>query len=189
MRLWGGRLESLALGAGSGEFGVDGSSGLARRLVGLKVPSVELPWALEAKTSLAELARNRSLVVFFYPGVKPQTSESAEVDVDTARAWAWREHEPDLETLGFMVVGVSTQSPTVQMVWASEEILDFMLLSDMDLRLADALGLPTVHVDGQRVFESLTLVVHEGRIVHVFYPVDPAHDAGIVTDWVRRSYA
>jgi peroxiredoxin len=164
---------------------MSGTRGLERRLVGMRAPAVELPWALEAKTSLAVLASRRSLVVFFYAGVKAKTGrEEIDANVDTARAWAWRDHDHELETLGYMLVGVSTQSSSTQAQWASDELLGYMLLSDGELELAGVLGLPTMQAAGERVYEPLTLIVQDGRIARVFYPVDPAHEAESVTDWI-----
>lgn len=181
---------TLILGASSVELGMGGGScGLAERLVGVEAPALELPWTAEAKTSLAELGRRRSLVVFFYPGVQTRTSGDEEADVDTIRAWAWRDHESELRLLDHIVVGVSTQSVEAQMQWASLELLDYMLLSDSELKLAHVLGLPTTRITNQRAFDALTLIVRNGRIVHVFYPIDPVHDAEIVTDRIRRIHA
>jgi peroxiredoxin len=47
------------------------------------------------------------------------------------------------------------------------------MLSDTGFRLADALTLPTFHAAGQRLYTRLTLVVRDGRIEHVFYPIFP----------------
>jgi peroxiredoxin len=60
------------------------------------------------------------------------------------------------------------------------------LLSDPGLELGEALGLPTFAADGQRLYRRLTLVVTDGVIEHVFYPVFPpdAH-AGEVLTWLR----
>lgn len=184
-----GRRRPLLVRAGSGRSGRGGSRGLARRLVGLEVPVLELRFAVEGWVSLAALASCHSLVVFFYPGVQSRTGAGEEVDEDTVRAWAWRERDVELGELGFMVVGVSTQSPVVQTRFAWRELLGYMLLSDGELELAGVLGLPTRTVAGQRVYQPLTLVVTDGRVARVFYPVDPACEAAKVTGWIRRVHA
>jgi thioredoxin-dependent peroxiredoxin len=187
MSLQSGYPGALIVGADSSASGACGPRGLAR-LAGMRVPAVELPWALEAKTSLAELARHRSLVAFFYPGAETRMSGDEEADVDTVRAWAWREHESELAARGYMVLGVSTQTPETQARWAAFELLDYMLLSDGDLQIANVLRLPTVLIAGKRAYEPLTMVVRDGRIARVFHPIDPACDAASVTDWVRKAH-
>ena len=61
-------------------------------------------------------------------------------------------------------------------------------LSDSDLSLTEHLALPTVIRAGRgRVYEPLTLLVDDGRVSWVFYPLEhPRFDAAIATEWVRR---
>jgi peroxiredoxin len=171
------------LHASSGGSGVSGSCGLEGRLVGVGVPVVRLPFAVDEMVSLADLARAHSLVVFFYPGVAPE--RDGEEDLGLARLWGWREHDPQFFGMGYRVVGVSTQSPEAQMQFALNELLGCTLLSDSDLLLADELGLPRMMVAGRLVYEPLTMVVRRGRIARVFYPVDPARDAVNVANWIK----
>src|SRR4029077_8118124 len=121
---------------------------LERRLIGVSAPTVPLPFAPDAPVSLAELARRRSLVVFFFPGATASTRWGE--DPGTAQAWAWRERETELELLGCIVVGVSTPSPEAQAKFAADELLGYMLLSDTELELARELALPTMNVAGKR---------------------------------------
>jgi len=59
-------------------------------------------------------------------------------------------------------------------------------LSDREGKFADALRLPTFATGGEIYLKRLTLVVAEGRIAHVFYPVpDPAGHAGEVAAWIE----
>jgi peroxiredoxin len=64
--------------------------------------------------------------------------------------------------------------------------LPFPVLSDEALELTRALGLPTFETSGWTLLKRLTLVIDDGRIRHVFYPVFPpdAH-AGEVLSWLR----
>ena len=49
----------------------------------------------------------------------------------------------------------------------------------------DALRLPTFAVEGRTYVKRLTLVIHEGVIEHVFYPVFPPNaNAGEVIRWL-----
>ena len=47
----------------------------------------------------------------------------------------------------------------------------FEILSDANLALANLVGLPTFEAGGMILLERLTMIVREGRIEHVLYPV------------------
>lgn len=64
--------------------------------------------------------------------------------------------------------------------------LGFPLLSDARLQLATALRLPTFGVAGQTLLRRLAMIVRDGRIEHVWYPVlPPDRHAAQVLDWLR----
>ncbi len=64
--------------------------------------------------------------------------------------------------------------------------LPFAMLSDERLALADALGLPTFSVAGMTLYRRLTVIVTDGVIEHVFYPVfPPDENAADVVAWLR----
>jgi peroxiredoxin (alkyl hydroperoxide reductase subunit C) len=51
--------------------------------------------------------------------------------------------------------------------------LPFPVLSDEKLELTNALRLPTFETSGRTLLKRLTLVIEDGRVRHVFYPVFP----------------
>lgn len=169
------------------------------RLLGVPAPDVELPFSPEevltgSVLSLADLARRRSLVVCFYGDLVPldagrgeSGAPRVEVEVERARARGWRDYEAELGELGYEVVGVSAQSAKVQAQFAGDWLLGFTLLSDKGLLMADLLGLPTRRGSGgEQVYDALTVLIRDGRISRVFYPVDEsACDAAIVTASIR----
>jgi len=180
------------LRAGS-EGSACGSPALSWRLRGVRAPAVRLPFAPGealpgSMVSLAELARRRSLAVFFYDRFVPEGAGDEDVELEQARTEGWREREPELEGLGYEIVGVSTQSPEAQAQFALDRMLSFAFLSDSRLLLADELGLPTRSGPaGERMYEPLTILVEDGRIAQVFYPLrSPRLDAEIVTAWIKR---
>jgi peroxiredoxin len=91
----------------------------------------------------------------------------------TPESCGFRDHAAELWGAGAAVVGVSTQSTDDQLEVVERLGLPFPLLSDGDLQLTLALGLPTHVVAGHTLIKRLTLVVRNGRIEHVFYPVFP----------------
>jgi peroxiredoxin (alkyl hydroperoxide reductase subunit C) len=84
------------------------------------------------------------------------------------------------------VLALSTQSGDYQRELAERLHLPFPVLSDERLELTEALGLPTFETSGMTLLKRLTLVVDDGRVVHVFYPVFPPDShAADVLDWLR----
>jgi peroxiredoxin len=64
------------------------------------------------------------------------------------------------------------------------------VLSDAEFALTEALGLPTFEFRGIRLLKRLTLVVRDGTIEHVTYPVFPSdRDAAETLDYVTRNAA
>jgi peroxiredoxin len=62
------------------------------------------------------------------------------------------------------------------------------VLSDAELHLTRALDLPTFEVDGAVLIKRLTLVIRDGSVEHVFYPVFPPDThAETVLDWAGRN--
>jgi peroxiredoxin len=146
--------------------------------------------------SLAELARRGSLAVFFYGGVASEGAARGRrggVGIEAgARVEGWRERESEFEELGYRIVGVSSQSSEAQAELALDRMVSsFTFLSDSELLLADELGLPTGRGPaGERAYEPLTMLVRDGCIWWVFYPLDcPAVDAEIAIKRIRKSRA
>jgi peroxiredoxin len=71
------------------------------------------------------------------------------------------------------VLGLSTQDTAYQQEASERLHLPYALLSDEELELATALRLPTFDVDGITLLKRLTLVVRDGVIESVIYPVFP----------------
>ena len=81
--------------------------------------------------------------------------------------------------------GLSTQSTEYQCEAAERLHLPFPILSDVKFRFADSLRLPTFETSGMRLLKRLTLVVSDGVIEHVFYPVfPPDRNASDVAKWL-----
>jgi peroxiredoxin len=154
---------------------------VATRLVGRRIPEVELRSAAEGWLEMAFMTRNAA-ILYFYPGAPSQTL----VTEDRAEARDFRDHFPNLIRRGYHVIGVHAQTAGHQLRYMMDGVRHF-LAADPRLRLADLLDVPTYQADGDRVYHRLTLVVEESRVVHAFYPVSaPEHSATQVIDWLRR---
>lgn len=98
---------------------------------------------------------------------------------------AYRDHYSELQALGATVYGLSTQDSAYQKEAVERLELPFPLLSDAQLAFAHALRLPTFHFAGLDLIKRLTLIIRDGRIEEVFYPVFPSDsDAGHVVTWL-----
>jgi peroxiredoxin len=105
----------------------------------------------------------------------------------TPQSCAFRDHHAELRDLGARVFGLSTQSTGYQREAAERLYLPYELLSDEDLDFARTLGLPTFETEGMVLLKRLTMVIDEGRIEKVFYPVfPPDKNAEEVIGWLRE---
>ncbi|HEY0398973.1 MAG TPA: peroxiredoxin [Acidimicrobiia bacterium] len=166
--------------------------GAAEHLAGLALPPIELPATGGGSFSLGELGRPRS-VLYVYPmtgrpGVAlPDGWDSIPgARGCTPEACSFRDHHTDLAAAGADVFGLSTQSHEEQAEAAERLHLPFPLLSDRNLSLSRApLRLPVFEADGPR-YRRVTLIVTDGRIEHVFYPIFPpdGHAAEVLA-WLR----
>ncbi len=165
--------------------------GAANHLAGMALPGVRLPSTRDGTVDLAELAQD-CLVVYVYPrtGTPGQPSPAGWDDIPGARgctpqSCAYRDSLAEFTSLGAAVLGIGAQSPNEQREFAEREHIPFPLLSDSDLRLRDALRLPTFEVEGMTLYKRLTFIAEGGRIAKVFYPVfPPDRNAAEVLGWL-----
>ncbi len=168
--------------------------GSADHLDGTCLPEVTLPSTCGGQVNPGHLTGWN--VLFFYPMTgKPGVplpvgwDEIPGARGCTPQACAFRDLSQALADRGVSTVyGVSTQSTGYQREAVNRLHLPFALLSDTDLKLARALCLPTMGVDGQFLFKRLTLVLRGTRIKRVFYPVFPLdRNAADVLDFLDSS--
>lgn len=168
--------------------------GAAAHLTGVKLPSISLEGTDGAAVDLSALP-GRS-VVYAYPMTgRPDTVLPEGWDMlpgargCTPQSCAFRDHASDLKALGAdRIFGLSTQDTGYQSEAAGRLHLPFALLSDADLALATALRLPTFEVEGKTLLKRLALIIDEGTVTHVFYPVfPPDRNAQDVMDWLARN--
>ena len=165
--------------------------GAADHLPGMRLPSVPLASTSGEIVDLSALPGKT--VVYCYPMTgRPDRSLPAGWDEIpgargcTPQSCSFRDHHAELRSLGASVFGSSTQDTEYQREAATRLHLPFALLSDSDLAFAGALGLPTFEVDGMVLLKRLTLVIDEGWIEKVFYPVfPPDRSAEEVVEWLE----
>jgi peroxiredoxin len=104
----------------------------------------------------------------------------------TPEACGFRDTHAQFTDLGVRVLALSTQDGAYQREMAERLHLPFPVLSDEGLELTRALDLPTFETSGWTLLKRLTLVIDDGKIRHVFYPVFPPDGhAAEVLDWLR----
>jgi peroxiredoxin len=169
--------------------------GAADHLPGMEVPSVALVSTSGETVDLSSLSG--TTVVYCYP-------MTGRPDRDLPQGWdeipgargctpqscSFRDHHAELRDLGARVFGLSTQDTEYQREAVGRLHLPFELLSDEQLAFAEALGLPTFEADGMTLLKRLTLIIEDGRIEKVFYPVfPPGKNAEEVLAWLREQGA
>jgi peroxiredoxin (alkyl hydroperoxide reductase subunit C) len=167
--------------------------GAANHLKGVRVAPVALLATDGSSITLADVPGR--IVVFAYPRTGEPGKISLVDDWDmipgargcTPQTCSFRDLFADLKAAGARhVFGLSTQDNVYQTEMASRLHLPFAVLSDEKLALTRALKLPTMQVAGLTLIKRLALIVDEGRITPVFYPVfPPDRNAADVLAWLK----
>jgi len=164
--------------------------GAADHLPGMSLPPVSLASTEGGRVDLSALPGKT--VVYCYPMTGRPDRELPEGwdEIPGARgctpqSCSFRDHHEELGELGARVFGLSTQSTEYQREAAERLRLPFALLSDEGLDFARAAGLPTFEVEGELLTKRLTMILDDGRISKVFYPVFPPNEsAQRVVEWL-----
>ena len=120
---------------------------MASLRTGDPAPNVTLPLHTGESVPLADLYRDRVVVLFFYP--KDNTS------ICTKEACAFRDAYEDFVAAGATVVGVSSDSAESHQGFADKHRLPYLLATDADGALRRAFGVPK------------TLGLFPGRVTYV----------------------
>ena len=166
--------------------------GAADHLPGTAMPHLELPSTAGREVTLDQLGQGRA-VLYIYP-------MTGQPGVDLPEGWnaipgargctpetcGFRDHYAELRAAGAATVyGLSSQSTDYQAELAERLGLPFEIISDTGRELAEALDLPTFTAGDQLLYKRLTLIISDGRIEHVFYPIFPPDEhAAEVLAWL-----
>ena len=175
--------------------GVSRPNWLARdpaRLEGVAAPSVRLKATSGRFLDLYSYGGRSA--VFFYP-------RNSRPGIRTPRGWdlyagargcttealGFKQVVKLFEALDVRVLAVSSQSTAYQREFVERLALPFEILSDWELQLTRALCLPTFELDGEVFIERLSLLLNDGSIEKVFYPVpNPSNHARDVLAWLSN---
>jgi peroxiredoxin len=155
--------------------------GATDHLPGTALPAIALAATDGTDVRLDEL--EGTSVVFAYPrtgrpGEEPPGGEAGWNAIPGARgctpeACSFRDERAAFAERGARIFGLSTQDTEYQREAVERLHLPYPLLSDVRLELTRALGLPTFDVDALTLIRRLTLIVRDGVIADVIYPVFP----------------
>ena len=168
--------------------------GAARHLAGMRLPDLALTATDGTQVNLSRL--NGRAVVYVYPrtgrpGVPAPDGWDAIPGARgcTPQSCGFRDHFAELKRLGVAhVFGLSTQDSAYQREAVERLHLPFSILSDEDLKLTRALKLPTFSIQGMTLIKRMALVIDDGAITHVFYPVfPPDQSAETVVAWLAAA--
>jgi peroxiredoxin len=166
--------------------------GACDHLPGERMPAIRLPATSGERLDLGEVTGEGTTVLFVYPRTgKPGETLPPGWDLIpgargcTPQSCAFRDLHGEFAERRARVIGLSAQPPEDQFEFAVRVHLQFPVLSDPSLELAEALGLPTFEVAGMRLYKRVTLVIRDGEIVKAFYPVfPPDRNAADVLAWL-----
>jgi peroxiredoxin len=170
--------------------------GGARHLKGMRLPDIALA-ATDGTTINLSTLKGRT-VLYVYPRTgRPGVDLPAGWDEIpgargcTPQSCGFRDHAAELTRLGVAhLYGLSVQDTAYQQEAATRLHLPFALLSDETLQFARALNLPTFVTSGMTLLKRMAMVVDDGVITHVFYPVfPPDKSAEEVVQWLTISRA
>ena len=165
--------------------------GACDHLPGALLPSIELAATSGRSVDLAAIPG--TVVLYCYPRTgRPDQALPAGWDQIpgargcTPQSCSFRDHQDELLALGARVFGLSSQTTEYQQEAVARLHLPFELLSDASLDFARALKLPLLEVDDMVLIKRVTLIVEDGRIAKVFYPVfPPDRNVDDVLAWLR----
>ena len=168
--------------------------GAARHLADKRLPSLALAATDGSQVDLSKLSGRT--VVYIYPrtGVPGQPLPEGWNEIPGARgctpqSCGFRDYFSELKRLGVArVFGLSTQDTAYQREAVERLHLPFAVLSDENLALARAVKLPTFTTSGMTLLKRMALIIDDGVITNVFYPVfPPDKNAEEVVAWLRSA--
>lgn len=176
-----------------GDLPVPEDDGAADHLLGLGMPNV----VLSGTNGTVDLgALPGTAVLYCYPSTatpgKDMPANWNEIPGArgcTPQSCAFRDHVAELGLAGAdHIHGISVQELDELTEARTRLGLPYSLLSDHELTLADAIALPTFEAEGRRMLKRTTLIVRDGTVVKVFYPVfPPDRNAADVLDWLQAN--
>ena len=170
---------------------IPADDGAAGHLKGRRLPSLILTSTDGSSIDLSLL--EGQTVLYAYPRMGRPDMPSLEgwdmipgAKGCTPQSCSFRDYFSQLRELGVdHLFGLSTQNSIEQREAVGRLHLPFPLLSDHQFILVEALKLPIFEISGVSLLKRLTMMIKNGVIEHVFYPVfPPDRNAQDVIEWL-----
>lgn len=153
---------------------------------GSQLPPIALPATDGSIVDLAALPGRSLLIVYPWTG-RPGQPDPPDWDLipgahgSTPELEGFRDRADAFAALPVRLLGLSRQTTEYQRELVARLALPFPILSDAQGHFAAGVELPSFVTGGVIYLKRLTLLIENGRIAAVFYPVlTPAHHAGEV---------
>ena len=160
--------------------------GAADHLKGKRLPNVKLAATNGQVIDLGDLPG--TVVIYCYPMTgRPNVPLPDGWDQIpgargcTPQSCSFRDHYQEIRALGADVIGLSVQNTDYQKEMAERLHLPFPVVSDIHYEFQKALSLPTFQAAGMTLLKRLTLIVKNGVVEAVHYPIFPSDSD---PDWV-----
>ena len=162
------------------------NDGLCEHLVGIHLPDVALLSTDGMVVNLSKLTA--TTVVYCYPMTsQPGVPHPANWDEIpgargcTQQSYSYKDNFSELSKLNAVIYGMSTQDTDYQKEMTERFQLPYSILSDSKFEYCDILNIPTFIVGGKRLIKRVTMIIEDGVIEAVHYPIlQSASDP----DWV-----
>lgn len=171
-----------------------GEASEVEHLQDLTLPDIALPATHGESVHLSRLPTLSVLYIYTMTG-RPDMEMPHDWDIipgahgSTPESCNFRDLYPTFQANNTAVFGLSTQRSAFQQEAKVRLELPFELLSDYELNFGTELKLPyfkSIHAEAQHFHKRLTLVIKDGTIIKMFYPVtDPDHHAEEVVAWLE----
>lgn len=148
---------------------------------GETAPHFTLPNQYNEPVSLTQFQGQKVLVYFYPKALTPGC---------TAQACGLRDTKSELEEAGVVILGISPDTPHKLAAFTEKKALNFMLLSDVDHKVAEQFG-----AWGKKKFMGKTyngihrisfLIDEQGKIAHVFDKFKTGDHHRVVLDYLRN---
>ena len=160
--------------------------GAADHLKGKRLPNVKLAATNGQAIDLGDLPG--TVVIYCYPMTgQPNVplpdgwNQIPGARGCTPQSCSFRDHYQEIRALGADVIGLSVQNTDYQKEMAERLHLPFPVVSDIHYEFQKALSLPTFQAAGMTLLKRLTLIVKNGVVEAVHYPIFPSDSD---PDWV-----
>lgn len=154
--------------------------GACDHLVGMMIPDISLASTAGEKVMISGLSGVTVLYCYPMTGRPGEELPAGWDDIPGARgctpqSCAFRDASDQITALNARIFGLSTQDTAYQSEMATRLHLPFAVLSDAEYALSTALRLPLFEAGGMRLIKRVTLIISDGQITAVHYPIFPSH--------------